>query len=101
MNSRLFMVSSRFASGRRLMRDPSKVRFVRARHVGLFSRVPSAVFGAHIFGPVQGAVSIPSICHRRGPLSGEDVLVLDRELELQILAGSVRKRRPRGIVMLL
>src|SRR5579871_3387603 len=78
---------------------PSKVRFVRARYVGLFSRIPIAVFGTHKFGPVRRAVSILSIRHRRLPRRGEDVLVLDRELELQNLAGSVRIR-VAGIVVL-
>src|SRR6266566_8665178 len=79
----------------------SEIRLVRARHVRLLSRVPIAVFGALVFGPVQGTVSTSSIRHGRGPRRGEDVLILNGEFKLQVLAGSVRGRHPGCVVMLL
>src|SRR5580704_13915105 len=78
---------------------PSEVRFVRPRHIGVLSRVPLDVFGASLFLPVGGAASATSVSHGRGPRRREDGFILDRELELQVLAPIVRLHR-QGDVML-
>src|SRR5215468_5475558 len=66
----------------------SEIRLVRARHRGIPSRV-SRIFGADIF---TSASSAP-IAYRRAPISygrrprrRKDAFILDRELELQVLA---------------
>src|ERR1700682_6274021 len=61
----------------------SEIRLVRPRHCGVLSRVPPDVFGANRFRPVAAAAPIS---HGRGPRRREGALIVDRELELQVLA---------------
>src|SRR5713226_3068035 len=80
----------------------SEIRLGRPRHIGVLSRVPLDVFGASLFRPLRGGVrSAGSIRHGRGPWRREDVLILDRELELQVLTPRVRIPHPVGDVILL
>src|SRR5271167_3672136 len=72
---------------------PSEIRLVRPRHFGVLSRVPLDVFGANRFHPVGGTAPIS---HGRGPRRREDAFILDRELELQVLARIARAPDPQG-----
>src|SRR5260370_38638275 len=72
-----------------------------ARRVGVTTRVPQEVFGASLFHPVGGVTATASISHGRGPRRREHALILDRELELQVLAPIVRGPHALGDVMLL
>src|SRR5262249_40583522 len=79
----------------------SEVRLNRSRHIGLFSRVPEEVLGASLFLPVERAIADISERHGRGPWRREDVLVLDREADLQILALRIGDRHPPRFVIFL
>src|SRR5258708_30179805 len=78
--------------------SPSEIRLVRCRDRGFLSREPVGVFGANSFRPVGEAAPVS---HGRGPRRREDAFVLDRELELQILAHMVRVPDPLGELIFL
>src|SRR5262245_22914710 len=60
---------------------PSKVRFVGLRNIGVLVCVIFAeVLGADLFHPRHAA---PPVCGDGRPRRGEDVRILDRELELE------------------
>src|SRR5712671_2891972 len=61
----------------------SEIRLVRLRDGGVFSREPLDVFGANRFRP---AAEPAPISHGRGPRRRKGACILDRELELQVLA---------------
>src|SRR5258706_1405136 len=81
--------------------DGSEFRLVRPWNIGLFSRVPEEAFGASLFLPVKRASADISKRHSRGPRRREDVLVLDCETELQILALGIGDWHPTRLVIFL
>jgi hypothetical protein len=79
----------------------SKIRLVGPRHVSVLSRVPLDVLCARLFQPGSGVIATASISHRRGPWRRKYAPILDRELELQVLAAMVRVPHPLRDVMFL
>ena len=75
-----------------------EIGLVRPWHLGVFSRVPLAVFSTNPFLPTG---RIAHICQGCGPWRREDAFILDRELEPQVLGQIVRVPDPLDGVMLL
>src|SRR5215470_4954571 len=75
--------SSRNVAQLWLVSRGSEIRLVRLRDCGVSAREPFDVFGANRFRPAAAATPIG---HGRGPRRRKGACILDRELELQVLA---------------